>query len=125
MNDEIPDDASELLDPHTTDIGPSPCGHYGWSVTVDELRAALEGLPGDYEVMLSNAEVDDIDISGVNIDRLYPPYAGAPGLVVLGGGQILNHEYGFEQRMDRDHRGIEESKAWNAPAYGPGWRSRK
>ena len=75
----------------------------GWSITVDTLRRALEDLPGDYEVMLSNAEVDDIDISNVNIDSVYPPALGSPGLLILGGGQILNSEYAYHDRMDAHH----------------------
>lgn len=75
----------------------------GWSITVGELRAALANIPDDYEVMLCNAEVDDIDISNVNIDGLYPPALGSPGIFRLGGGWILNSEYAYDSRMDAHH----------------------
>ena len=75
----------------------------GWSITVGELRSALEGVPDDYEVMLTNAEVDDTDISNVNIDGIYPPALGSPGILRLGGGQILNSEYAYHERMDAHH----------------------
>lgn len=89
------------------EYGPSPCGRYGWSITVGELRAAIENVPDDYEVMLTNAEVDDIEIANVNIESLYPPFEGASGLLVLGGGQILNYEYAYDERMDRGHDGTD------------------
>jgi hypothetical protein len=76
----------------------------GWSISVAELKLALKDIPDDYEVMLENAEVDDIDISNVNINRLYPPTStGSPGLLILGGGQILNSEYEYHNRMDAHH----------------------
>lgn len=75
----------------------------GWSITVRELRAAIDGLPDDYEVMLTNAEVDDCDISNVNIDSIYPPSLESPGLLILGGGQILSSEYAYHERMDAHH----------------------
>lgn len=57
----------------------------GWSITVGELKQAIAEIPDDYEVMLENAEVDEVDISNVNINRLYPPSAtGSPGLLILG-----------------------------------------
>lgn len=80
--------------------GKSPCGMYGWSITAGELKRALADVPDDYEVMLENAEVDDMAISNVNIDRMLPPFKGSPGLVVLGGGQIVSWEYGYERRME-------------------------
>lgn len=106
--------------------GSSPCGMYGWSITVGDLRRALDGVPDDYEVMLSNAEVDDCDISNVNVDSLYPPFEGAPGLLVLGGGQTLNHEYGYHERMDRGHEGTDDVKSWHnfATLSEQRWRSR-
>ena len=75
----------------------------GWSITVGELKRALADVPDDYEVMLTNAEVDDIDISNVNIDGLYPPALGSPGIFRLGGGQIINSEYAYHSRMDAHH----------------------
>lgn len=76
----------------------------GWSITVGELKKALADVPDDYEVMLENADVDDIEISNVNINRLYPPTAtGSVGLVILGGGQIVNSEYDYDNRMDAHH----------------------
>lgn len=76
----------------------------GWSITVGELKRALADIPDDYEVMLTNAEVDDTDICNVNIDGLYPPSAtGSPGIFRLGGGQILNSEYDYWNRMDAHH----------------------
>lgn len=84
----------------------------GWSITVGELKRALADVPDDYEVMLENAEVDEIDISNVNINRLYPPSAtGSPGLLILGGGQILNAEYDYDNRMDAHHE-IGGDKHW-------------
>lgn len=75
----------------------------GWSITVGELKRALADIPDDYEVMLTNAEVDDIDISNVNIDGVYPPALGSPGIFRLGGGQIINSEYAYHARMDAHH----------------------
>ena len=75
----------------------------GWSITVGELKRALADVPDDYEVMLTNAEVDDIDISNVNIDGLYPPALGSPGIFRLGGGQIITSEYAYHSRMDAHH----------------------
>lgn len=93
------------------DCGPALISH-GWSITVGELRRALDGIPDDYEVMLENADVGDIDISGVNINRLIPPSAtGSPGLLILGGGQILNSEYDYDNRMDA-HIEIGGDKMW-------------
>ena len=84
----------------------------GWSITVRELKQAIAGIPDDYEVMLENAEVDECDISNVNINYLYPPALGSPGLLVLGGGQILNSEYGYHERMDAHHI-IGGDQTWN------------
>lgn len=81
-------------------MGPSPCGYYGWSITVGELRKAIEGVPDEYEVMLEDADVDDCEISSIRVNHLYPPFEGAPGLLVMGGGQIVTYEYGYEERMD-------------------------
>lgn len=76
----------------------------GWSITVGQLRAAIADVPDDYEVMLENAEVGDIDISNVNIERVFPPSAtGSPGLLILGGGQIVNAEYDYDNRLDAHH----------------------
>lgn len=75
----------------------------GWSITVAELKRALADIPDDYEVMLTCAEVDDTDICNVNIDGIYPPALGSPGIFRLGGGQILNSEYAYHERMDAHH----------------------
>ena len=86
----------------------------GWSITVGELRAAIMDIPDDYEVMLENADVDDTDISNVNINDLYPPSAtGSPGLLILGGGQILNAEYDYHNRMDA-HHAVGGDQWWNS-----------
>jgi hypothetical protein len=76
-------------------------GSSGWSITVGQLRKALDDIPDDYEVMLENADVGDIEISGVNLDLLLPPTETSPGLLVLGGGQVLNYEYGYDERLSR------------------------
>lgn len=120
----------------------------GWSITVGELRAALEGVPDDYEVMLENAEVDDCEISNVNIRMLIPPattesgeceiydsgwcgahstwdhegrpHVNSPGLLVLGGGQILNSEYGYLPRLDAWLE--QEAGHWkNVPLHDHQW----
>ena len=93
----------------------------GWSITVAELRAALEGVPDDYEVMLENAEVDDCDISNVNINTLMPPALGAPGLLILGGGMILNSEYAYHPRLDA-HLDMGGDKSWDESVSK--WRKR-
>lgn len=85
----------------------------GWSITVGELKRALLDVPDDYEVMLENADVDDCDISNVNINRLYPPALGSPGLLVLGGGQIVNSEYAYHERMDAHHT-VGGDKWWSS-----------
>jgi hypothetical protein len=75
----------------------------GWSITVGELKRALADVPDDYEVMLTCAEVDDTDICDVRIDGMYPPALGSPGIFRLGGGQIVNSEYAYHERMDAHH----------------------
>lgn len=72
----------------------------GWSITVGELRAAIEGVPDDYEVMLENAEVEDCEISSMHVYGLLPPSLGSVGLLVLGGGQIVTSEYAYLPRFD-------------------------
>lgn len=86
----------------------------GWSITVGELKKAIADLPDDYEVMLENAEVDDIDISNVNINKVYPPSAtGSVGLLILGGGQLLMSEYDYWNRMDA-HHSVGGDMWWNS-----------
>jgi hypothetical protein len=98
----------------------------GWSITVGELKRAIADIPDDYEVMLENAEVDDIDISNVNINKLMPPsVTGSPGLLILGGGQILNSEYDYHNRLDAHHM-LGGDKHWRGPDHpraneGKGW----
>lgn len=72
----------------------------GWSMTVGELRAAIEGVPDDYEVMLENAEVADCEISSMHVYGLFPPALGSVGLLVLGGGQVVTSEYAYHPRFD-------------------------
>jgi len=85
----------------------------GWSITVGELREAIRNIPDDYEVMLENAEVDDCEISNVNINLSYPPSAtGSPGLLVLGGGQIVTSEYDYHNRMNAHHT-VGGDQWWN------------
>lgn len=86
----------------------------GWSITVGELKKAIADIPDDYEVMIANADVGDIEIANVHIDAVYPPSATAsPGLLILGGGQILNAEYDYDNRMDA-HHAMGGSQYWNA-----------
>ena len=96
----------------------------GWSITVGELKRALADVPDDFEVMLCNAEVDEVDISNVNIDGLYPPALGSPGIFRLGGGQILNSEYAYHERMDAHHE-VGGDSYWTTH-YNPDgeWRTR-
>lgn len=93
----------------------------GWSITVGELKAALEGIPDDYEVMLENAEVDACDISNVNINTLMPPSLGSPGLLILGGGQIVNESYAYHPRLDA-HLDVGGDKRWDESVSE--WRMR-
>lgn len=87
---------------------------YGWSITVGELKAALKDIPDDYEVMLENAEVGDIEIADLRPSRIYPPTPmGSPGLVILSGGQIVNSEYDYDNRMDAHHE-IGGDKHWDS-----------
>lgn len=96
----------------------------GWSITVGELKRALADIPDDYEVMLCNADVDDIDISDVYIDGLYPPALGSPGIFLLGGGQILNSEYAYDARMDAHHE-VGGDKYWSDTNASEGrWETR-
>lgn len=99
----IPEASEEVRNMDLDHDGDDAVISAGWSITVGQLRAALRGVPDDYEVMLDNAEVDDCEISNVNISRLYPPSVESPGLVVLGGGQIVTSEYAYHQRMDAHH----------------------
>lgn len=75
----------------------------GWSITVGDLKRVLEATPDDYEVMLTCADVDDISISSVTVDGLYPPALGSVGILRLSGGQIVNSEYAYWERMDAHH----------------------
>lgn len=84
----------------------------GWSITVGELKRALKDVPDDYEVMLCNADVDDVDICSVNIDGLLPPALGSTGIFRLGGGQILNVEYAYHPRIDAHHE-VGGDKHWS------------
>jgi hypothetical protein len=86
----------------------------GWSITVKELKLALESVPDDYEVMLScTNEVEDMDICTVHIDRMYPPsITGSVGLFILNGGQGVNSEYDYDNRMDA-HLELGGSPHWN------------
>jgi hypothetical protein len=95
----------------------------GWSITVGELKRALADIPDDYEVMLENAEVDDCDISNININTLIPPALGSPGLLVMGGGQIVNSEYAYHERLDA-HQIVGGEKRWGGYKDGKpteGW----
>lgn len=95
----------------------------GWSITVGDLRRAIDGVPDDYEVMLENAEVGDIEIANVNIEALLPPSAtGSPGLMILGGGQILNSEYDYDNRLDA-HMELGGDKYWDDKQQE--WRDRR
>lgn len=71
-----------------------------WSVTVGELRAALDGVPDDYEVVLTNADVDDCEIAGLEVDQMFPPALDAPGILTLHQRQIITSEYHFHPRLD-------------------------
>lgn len=84
----------------------------GWSITAADLKKALEAVPDDYEVMLTCADVDDCDIASMRIDGLYPPALGSPGLLILGGGQVVNAEYAFHERMDTHHM-VGGDRAWS------------
>lgn len=95
----------------------------GWSITVGELKRAIADIPDDYEVMLENADVDDCDISNININKLFPPALGSPGLLVMGGGQIVNSEYAYHERLDA-HMDIGGDKSWSrgfGDNYKEGW----
>ena len=94
-------------------------------MSVGELRASIADVPDDYEVVLDNAEVDDCEISAVRVVALHEAvttddpcvmddddwcfkhaheerrYVNAPGLLVLGGGQIISSEYAYHYRLDR------------------------
>lgn len=102
------DEVGEMWEDHRGDESPILSG---WSITVGELKRAIADLPDEYEVMLENADVDDCDISNVNINRVYPPSLGSPGLLILGGGQIVNSEYAYHQRMDVHHQ-VGGDKRW-------------
>ena len=91
------DEVANMNEDHLGDDVPISSG---WSITVGELKRALAEVPDDYEVMLCNAEVDDVDISNVNIDGLLPPALGSPGIFRLSGGQIVNSEYAYHPRLD-------------------------
>lgn len=71
-----------------------------WSMTVGEMRAAIDGVPDDYEIVLDNAEVDDCEISNVSVDIRLDPALDCPGLLVLRGGQIISSEYEYHARLD-------------------------
>ncbi|AUV60686.1 hypothetical protein HOS75_gp044 [Gordonia phage SteveFrench] len=89
-----------------------------WSTSVGEMKAALEGLPDDYEIVLENADVDDINIAELRIIHLFPPTPyGNAGLVVLGQGQVVSGEYDYETRLDVQlHTEDSGVKTWNEEA---------
>ncbi|QOR56229.1 hypothetical protein SEA_LINETTI_85 [Gordonia phage Linetti] len=72
-----------------------------WSASVGEMKAALENVPDDYEIVLENADVDDLNIAELRIGHLFPPTPhGNNGLVVLSQGQVISAEYDYENRHD-------------------------
>lgn len=75
----------------------------GWSTTVGTLKRILRHVPDTYEVMLENADVEDIEIATLHVQRMYPPTQDSPGLLVLSSGQTVSTEYGYHDRMDEDH----------------------
>ena len=75
----------------------------GWSITVGELKKALEIVPDDYEVMITCSDVDDCDIAETHIDGLYPPALSSVGLFILHSGQTVSSEYAYHERMDAFH----------------------
>lgn len=87
------------------DANGGPLTPQGWSLSVGTLLHALKDLPSDTEVMLSNAEVGDIDIADLHIETLYPEARGigAPPILVLGSRQVVSSEYAYPQRMDAAH----------------------
>ena len=88
------------FDENESDEGPAHLSS-GWSITVRELKDALRDIPDDYEVMLANCEVDDIEIGEARIADLYPPTPfGSPGIVTIEGGQVVSSEYDFNNRID-------------------------
>lgn len=93
----------------------------GWSMEVGVLKKALRYVPDSYEVMLTNAEVDDCEIAALHIESMYPPDEEGPGLLVLGQGQVVSSEYGFHERMDEDHE-LGTSMGWNTRKSR--WQSR-
>jgi hypothetical protein len=72
----------------------------GWSITVGEMKKALENIPDDYEIVIENCEVGDCEISGAAIYLNFPPENDGVGLIVLGGSQVITSEYNFHERMD-------------------------
>ena len=105
--------SDEVEEMHAKHNGDDAIISNGWSITIGELKKAISEIPDDYEVMLCNAEVEDIEISNVNIEAIYPPALGSPGILRLGGGQILNSEYAYDERMDV-HHAIGGDKWWNS-----------
>ena len=66
-----------------------------------------------------------IDIANVVIARLYPPSAtGSPGLFIVGGGQVVNAEYDYDNRMEA-HQTVGGEKWWDEKKERwkdtPGW----
>lgn len=93
----------------------------GWSATVGELRAAIQDVPDDYEVVLDNADVEDCEIATVYVRALMDPALDAPGLLVLGSGQVITSEYHYHPRLDvwlEGERGHWKNCARHGNAYG-------
>lgn len=82
-------------------VGPDSPWSNKWSIGVGEMKKALADIPDDYEIVLENADVDDLNIAEVNIVHLFPPTPhGNAGLVVLGQGQVISGEYDYENRLE-------------------------
>lgn len=93
----------------------------GWSISLRELRAAIKGLPDEWEVVLDAADVEDCEIAALHVHGRHGPTDQTCGLLVLSAGQVISSEYDYHRRLDASFedpshpRWDEETASWQPP----------
>lgn len=71
----------------------------GWSVSIGELRKAIQDIPDDYELVIDGVEVD-CDLNSLHPRRLMHPVLDKPGLLVMEPGMPITSDYEYHPRLD-------------------------